>query len=81
MELTDVVLCNKTENDRSFSTREESTSGANHFVARLFFSSAAVFGLHSSDADAPLRMLPPVSTRTIIAKTHSGGQQRSDVAL
>eukprot|EP01046_Picozoa_sp_COSAG06_P080000 COSAG06_NODE_27356_length_594_cov_3.315152_2_plen_25_part_01 len=25
MELTDVVLCNKTENDRSVSTREEST--------------------------------------------------------
>eukprot|EP01046_Picozoa_sp_COSAG06_P021841 COSAG06_NODE_1660_length_8775_cov_6.138380_2_plen_140_part_00 len=82
MELTDVVLCNKTENDRSVSTREESTSGAHHFVARLlFFLLLAGFGLHSSDADAPLRMLPPVSTRTIITKTHSGGQQRSDVAL
>ena len=69
MELTDVVLCNKTENDRSFSTREESTSGAHHFVARLCFFFCLRFLLavlvHLSDADAPLRMLPPVSTRVL----------------
>jgi hypothetical protein len=66
MELTDLVLRNETENDRSFSTREESssTSGVHHFIARLVFL-FAVFGLHLSYADAPLRMLPPVSTRVL----------------
>jgi hypothetical protein len=71
MGLTDVVLCNETENDRSFSTREESssTSGAHHFIARLCFFFCLRFLLavlvHLSDADAPLRMLPPVSTRVL----------------